>query len=195
MPVIAPQITNYGPDLAGELYARKYNPTFAGDLNVSGEIEMTSDISNNTGLVHYNVGASDYPLYPSFVKITDAGSITKEGSATVIPESAYTIPVDGYYSYTAQVSLDTVGTVADGDILTLYADISGGGVTPVIGTNNIIDVAENASNVIRLAYSGLMMEKLTAGQIVRFLHSEAGTYTFSSGAVQIAYKYEGNKAV
>jgi hypothetical protein len=195
MPVIAPQITNYGPGPENELYARKYNPVFSGDLTVTGEIEMTTDISNNTGLVHYNVDASDYPLYPSFVKITTAGSITKQGSATEITESQFVIPLDGYYSYTAQIILGTVGTVADGDILTLFGDISGGSLTPINGTTNIIDVAENSSNAIQIAVSGLIYDKLTAGQVIRFFHSEAGTYTFSTGSVQVAYKYEGNKAL
>lgn len=195
MPVIAPQITNYGPDLAGEFYARKFNPTFSGNLNVSGEIEMTTDISNNTGLVHYNVGASDYPLYPSFVKITPAGSITKQTSGTLVPETAFTIPIDGYYSYTAQISLGTVGTVADGDILSIFGDISGGSLSPINGTVNIIDVAENSANSIQIVVGGLIFNKLTAGEVIQFYHSEAGTYTFSSGSVQVAYKYEGNSAL
>jgi hypothetical protein len=135
--------------------------------------------------------------YPGAVKICDIGSITKQSSATLVPESAFTVPAgyDGYYSYTAQVSMDTVGTVADGDIMTLYLDLSGGSLTPVAGSINIIDIAENVNDVIFTAPSGIIMQRLVAGNIIQLYHSEAGTYTFSNGAVRVAYSYLGDTAL
>jgi hypothetical protein len=170
--------------------------------------DIRKDVTDN---ITFTVGSSAVPTarlrkettagtatyYPGAVKICDIGSITKQSSATLVPESAFTVPAgyDGYYSYTAQVSMDTVGTVADGDIMTLYLDLSGGSLTPVAGSINIIDIAENANDVIFTAPSGIIMQRLVAGDIIQLYHSEAGTYTFSNGAVKVAYSYLGDTAL
>jgi hypothetical protein len=162
-----------------------------GDVSTDGNI----DLSGSTKVVEYNISGTAYKLYPSFLKITTAGAITKQATATEITESQYTVPLDGYYSYTLQVILGTVGTVADGDIMSLFADISGGALTPINGTVSIIDVAENSANSIQIALSGIIFDRLTAGQMIRFFHSESGTYTFSTGSVQVVYNYIGDQAL
>jgi hypothetical protein len=166
--------------------------------DASDNITMTIGSSVAPGAtLRRQTTAGTATYYPGAVKICDIGSITKQTSATLVPESAFTVPAgyDGYYSYTAQISMDTVGTVADGDILSIYLDLSGGSLTPVAGSINIIDIAENANDVIFTAPSGIIMQRLVAGNTIQLYHSEAGTYTFSNGAVRVAYSYLGDTAL
>lgn len=184
-------------DAKGRLNFSVYTgPTFGDEIKLQIDASNNNIVATDDAVFTQNIGSTQYNLYPSLVKIATAGSITKQASATEITESRFTIPTGftGYWSYTAQVSLGTVGTVVDGDIFTLYADVSGGSLTPINGTINIVDVAENSSNSIQIALSGIIMQQLTAGQIISFYHLEAGTYTFSSGSVQVAYNYIGNTA-
>jgi hypothetical protein len=139
-------------------------------------------------------------VYPSAVKINTAGTITKQTSATLVPNSAFTIPagLDGYYSFTAQLSLDGVGdTTGTADYLETYLDLSGGSLTPIVGTINILDVVESSTNVIRATFNGIIMQRLTAGQTIQMYHSESPSagFTFSSGSIQIAYTYLGDRAL
>jgi hypothetical protein len=135
-----------------------------------------------------------YNLYPAGVKINAAGSITKQATATLVPESEFTIPtnLDGYWSFTAQVLLGTVTTVDLGDIFSLFLDISGGSLTPLVGTSNVVHVAENSSNAISFCCSGIIGQRLVAGEIVRLFHLEAGTFDWSTGSVQVSYNYLGD---
>jgi hypothetical protein len=144
-----------------------------------------------------NTGGTDRTIYPGAVKICTAGSITKETTATLVPESAFTIPagLDGYYSFTAQVSLGGVGTVSDGENFQLYLDVSGGSLTPVNGTINIIDMTENSANTFSQTPGGIIMQRLTAGQVIQLYHLEQGSYTFTSGSIQVAYTYLGDTAL
>jgi hypothetical protein len=157
---------------------------------------MEIDASSNTIRTDGGSRFADrgYNLYPGGVKITTAGSITKETSATLVPESAFTIPtdLDGYYSFTAQVTLGGVGTVADGENFQLYLDVSGGSLTPINGTINIIDMTENTANTFSQTPGGIIMQRLTAGQVIQLYHLEQGSYTFSSGSIQVAYTYLGD---
>ena len=160
---------------------------------------MEIDASANVIRTDADARFSDrgYNLYPGGVKITTAGSITKETSATLVPESAFTIPVglDGYYSFTAQVSLGGVGTVSDGENFQLYLDVSGGSLSPINGTINIIDMTENSANAFSQTPGGIIMQRLTAGQVIQLYHLEQGSYTFSSGSIQVAYTYLGDTAL
>jgi hypothetical protein len=178
------------------LTANDEDVVITGDLAVGGSITMTNaDISNSANIINYSVGGTIYPLFPSFVKITTAGTITKQTSATLVAESAFTIPMDGYYSFTAQISLGGVGTVADGENFQLYLDVSGGSLTPINGTINILDMTENTANSFSQTPTGIIMQKLTAGQVIQLYHLEQGSYTFSSGSIQVAYAYLGNDAL
>ena len=156
-----------------------------------------ADISNNTAssLLRYTVDTTEYPLYPSIVSVKNSGTITKQTTATLVPESAFTVPFTGYYSYTVQISLGAVGTVAVGDVFQFYADVSGGTLTPINGTIYTIQMAENATNTANIVGSGLIYQRLNAGEIIQFYHLEAGAFTFTSGGFQAAYKYEGNFAI
>lgn len=143
---------------------------------------------------NYRFKDRGYNIYPGGVKITTAGAITKETSATLVPESAFTVPagLDGYYSFTAQISLGTVGTVADGDNIAIYLDVSGGSLTPVNGTINILDMTENSANAFNATPGGIIMQRLTAGQVIQLYHLETGSYLFSTGSIQVAYTYLGD---
>jgi hypothetical protein len=167
------------------------------DLTHSTRMEI--DASSNTIRTDGGSRFADrgYNLYPGGVKITEAGSITKETSATLVPESAFTIPVglDGYYSFTAQISLGGVGTVSDGENFQLYLDVSGGSLSPINGTINIIDMTENSANAFSQTPGGIIMQRLTAGQVIQLYHLEQGAYTFSSGSIQVAYTYLGDTAL
>jgi hypothetical protein len=182
----------------------------AGDVSVAGDLEVLgnatidgqllmdgADISNNANLIYYDISAISRPLFPGLVDITSAGTITKQTSATLVPESAFTIPVgfDGYYSFTAQILLGTVGTVADGENIQIYLDVSGGSLTPIAGTTNIIDMTENSANTFAQTPGGIIMQKLKAGDIIQLYHLEQGSYTFGSGSIQVAYTYLGNTAI
>jgi hypothetical protein len=178
--------------------------TVAGDLDVLGNATIDkqllmdgADISNNANLIYYDISGISRPLFPGAVKITSAGSITKQTSATLVPESAFTIPVgfDGYYSFTAQITLGTVGTVADGENIQMYLDISGGALSPINGTVNILDMTENTANSFSQAPSGIIMQKLNPGDIIQLYHLEQGSYTFGTGFIQVAYTYLGNTAL
>jgi len=155
-------------------------------------------IDASTNLIRTDGGSrfSDrgYKLYPAGVKINAAGSITKQATATLVPESEFTIPtnLDGYWSFTAQVLLGTVTTVDLGDIFSLFLDISGGSLTPLVGTSNVVHVAENASDAISFCCSGIIGQRLVAGEIVRLFHLEAGTFDWSTGSVQVSYNYLGD---
>jgi hypothetical protein len=337
MPVIAPVVTNYGPGINNELYARKINPQFSGDVVVNGALTVDGDIyastiisipdtSNNpfyikndknlvvpsstgsiemplnaliveagvdridisqagVGLATYKpisqnlitsgnaenigdlacygintlgqpvkygairvscvdptanamrgridfivkrnnqntellqidasqnaiktqggarfvdtTGDIDRTIYASALKVCEAGAITKNTNATVVPEADFTIPVglNGYYSYTAQISLDGVGDVSGAnDYITTFLDLSGGSITPLVGTNNIITVVENPSNSVRIVVSGIIMERVVAGQTLRFYHSESSDagFTFTGGAITVTYMYLGDSTL
>ena len=163
--------------------------------NIHGSI-MTMDASSNAIATANSSRFADrgYNLYPAGVKITNAGAITKQTSAVVVPESAFTIPVglDGYYSFTAQIILGTIGTVADGDNISIYLDVSGGSLSPVLGTVNILDMTENSASSFSATPGGIIMQRLTAGQVIQLYHIETGSYLFGSGSIQVAYNYLGD---
>jgi hypothetical protein len=166
------------------------NVTIASNKNIG----MTTDISNNTGLVRYTISGASYPLYPMFVRVGAAGTITRQASATAVPESIFTIPMDGYYSFTSQISLTGVGTIAEADNITIYLDVSGGSLTPVNGTINTIDMTKNAANNFNATPGGIIMQKLTAGQVLQLYHLEVGSFAMS-GSIRTAYSYLGNTAI
>ena len=157
------------------------------------DIATAADIAANTNMILYSISSASYPVYPQFVNVTTAGAITKQTTATLITQSAYTVPLAGYYSFTAQVSLGTVGTIVAEDTLSIYADLSGGAVTPIAGSISLIDVAENSANAINQVVSGMFMQKFAVGDVIQFYHIEGGSaWTFGSGTVQVAYMYQGN---
>jgi hypothetical protein len=165
-------------------------------LNNTNTIFMQLDASENVIKTQNDARFEDrgYKLYPSAVKINTAGVITKQATATEVSGSSFTIPtgLDGYWSFTAQVSLSTVASIDASSNIQIFADISGGSLTPINGSINVADITANATGSTFIAYSGLMYDRLTAGQTVRLFHLEAGGYTFASGSIQVAYKYEGD---
>ena len=178
MPILNSQTVRNAVD--DDYYVRK---GANGDATITGDLYVAGSIFE-----------SGRKVYPGAVRITSAGAITKQTTATLVPESSFTIPADlpGYYSFTAQVSLGGVGTVADGENFQLYLDVSGGSLTPINGTINILDMTENTANTFSQTPSGIIMQRLTAGQVIQLYHLEQGAYTFSSGSIQVAYTYLGD---
>jgi hypothetical protein len=145
-------------------------------------------------------GDIDRTIYASALKICDAGVITKNTNATVVPEANFTIPVglNGYYSYTAQIALDGVGDVSGAnDYITTYIDLVGGSPTPINGTNNITTIVENPSNSVRIVVSGIINHRVVAGNTFNFRHSESSDagFTFTSGSIQVTYMYLGDSVL
>jgi hypothetical protein len=192
MPILNSQVVR---NAVGDDY---YVPKSAnGNVSITGELYMTSDISNNTGLVHYVDGGVDYPLYPSFVKIISPATITKQTTQTKVTALAFTIPETGYYSMTAQISLATIGSSTPAsDTITIYGDLSGGSVTPLNGAINTFNVVPNASSAFYATSSGVLQQKLNAGDIIEFYHLESGGFTIgASSSIGVVYSYLGNKAI
>lgn len=187
--------------------------TIGGDLTVGGassflddiavannkDILMGSDISNSTGLVSYTVGASGYFLYPSFVKIVSpVPTIAKSTTPALVTGGDFTVPLDGYYMLTAQISLAVIGSSTPAsDTITVYADVSGGSITPINGAINTFNVVPNAAVAFYATSSGLIQQKLTAGTVLQVYHLESGGFTYSSGSstIGISYTYVGNRAI
>ena len=167
------------------------------NVNITGELYMTTDLSNNTGLVRYNVSGGSYPLYPSFVKVITPAAITKQTTQTKVAALAYTIPQDGYYNITAQISLASIGSSTPAsDTITIYADLSGGSVTPLNGAINTFNVVPNASSAFYATSSGVIQQKLIAGDVIEFYHLESGGFTIGvSSGIGVTYQYLGNNAV
>jgi hypothetical protein len=167
------------------------NATIASNKNIL----MTSDISNSLGLINYTVSGAEYPLFPRFVDINVSGVITKQTVDTLVPSSVLTIPMDGYYAYTAQVNLVGVVGVVAGDMMSTFIDLSGGSLVALDGTNNIIDMTARAGE-FSVASSGNIMTKLIAGEVIRLYHYEVGSFTFGvTSNIQVAYRYLGNDAI
>jgi hypothetical protein len=156
------------------------------------EIDASANVIRTDGGSRFS--DRGYNLYASAVKINTAGTITKVATATEVPESPYTIPtgLDGYWSFTAQISLADVSGVDASSNIQVFADISGGALTPINGSINVSDITPNATDSTFIAYTGLMFDRLTAGDVIRLIHLEAGAFTFTSGSIQVAYKYEGD---
>lgn len=185
------------------------NPTTAatrGRINFgvrAGAIErvmMQIDASRNIIQTQEGARFSDrnYTIFPSATKICEAGAITKQTSATIVTESIFTIPtnLDGYYSYTAQINLNTVADVSGpNDFMSVYLDLCGGILSPIPGTENIITITENANDAVRVVVSGIIMQRLVAGDSIRLLHAESADagFTFASGTIQVAYNYLGDQ--
>jgi hypothetical protein len=118
----------------------------------------------------------------------------------VVSESSFTIPdgLPGYYSFTAQISLSGVGDVSGAnDFMTTFLDLSGGSLTPINGTINIVTIVENTSNVVDVVVSGVIMQRLAVGDVIRLFHSESSDvgFTFTGGSIQVAYTYLGDTAL
>jgi hypothetical protein len=152
-----------------------------GGANVLGDLSIEGTIYDSTRA-----------LYPTIVRIGSDGAITKSTSVVAITNSEYTIPLSGYYSFTAQIVVGVVGTVADGDTFALFLDIDGGTVDPLNGTSTVFDMTENADQVFKACPSGIIMTRLTAGQVIRAYHRESGSFTYGNSYVKVAYSYLGD---
>lgn len=172
--------------------------TIGGDLTISGEIVLdNADLSNNTGLVRYDVSGVSYPIYPSFCKIITPVAITKQTTLTKVTGLVYTIPQTGYYNMTAQISLASIGSSTPAsDSITIYGDLSGGSVTPLNGAINTFNVVPNGSSAYYATSSGVLQQLMNAGDIIEFYHIESGGFTFGvSSAIGVTYTYLGNNSV
>jgi len=175
--------------------------TVAGTTILAGEVEVpNADIANTENIITYTVDASAYPIYPSFVKLCPAGIIAKStASAALVPEGTLLVPIDGYYAFTIQVNLNNVGDVSgSAEWMETFLDTSGAPIVGISGTDSIIDVIENTTNVVRYVYSGIIMGKLTKGEYLNLYHQESNQAAFTfdaTSSILVAYQYLGNKPI
>jgi hypothetical protein len=191
---------NGDSEIVGDLLVGGYLAV-AGTSILAGEVEVpNADIANTENIITYTVDSSAYPIYPSFVKLCPAGTISKaSASPALVPEGTLLVPMDGYYSFTIQVNLDNVGDVSGSvEWMETFLDTSGAPIVGISGTSNIIDVIENTTNVVRYVYSGIIMGKLTKGEYLNLYHQESNQAAFTfdaTSSILVAYQYLGNKPI
>jgi hypothetical protein len=180
-------------NVVGSIFANQGN--FDDDITVNGVSNLFNDV--NIGGILELQGSK---VYPQFVKINDAGTITKQTTSTIVPNSEFTIPEgkSGYYFYSAQISLTGVGDVSGAnDFMTTFFDISGGSLTPINGTINTTTIVESTTDSVFFVVNGIIMQRLESDETIRMLHleSEDAGFTFTSGSIIVAYNYLGDTAL
>jgi len=143
---------------------------------------------------------SSLPISPSIttaysananrIRVSPTGLIRHETVETAIPESLFTIPYEGYYSYSIQISTALLNGVVAGDLFTFYAQLADG--NDINGTSTMLAIVPNVlNNNFYINISGIITRKLNVGEIIRFLHVDTGVYTYT-GAFTVAYCFLGN---
>jgi hypothetical protein len=129
---------------------------------------------------------------PSLMKSTSAistgSTVSFTNTAEVLTNSAVTAPYTGYYQFMAQFTSTSIGSFDAGtDVMTFYADISGGALTPLVGS--IKDITNVTATTFETTFSGYAFA--TAGDIIRLIHIDTGTFTISGGALFVLWQYMG----
>lgn len=170
-------------------------------------IRATTDASNNIAVA---IGASQAPArnvrltnvdasgtttyWPSLMRTTAATSsgadISFSNTATQLSTNlSFAAPYTGFYQFMGQFKATTIGTFNVGtDTITFYADISGGGLSPLVGlTHDIVDVGTGSN--VEMTFSGYV--SATAGEIVNMYHIDEGTFTITGGVLFGIWKWMG----
>lgn len=132
---------------------------------------------------------------PSLMKSTSAissgSTVSFTNTAEVLTNSTVTAPYTGYYQFMAQFTSTSIGSFDAGtDVMTFYADISGGALTPIVGS--IKDITNVTATTFETTFSGYAYA--TAGDIIRLIHIDTGTFTISGGALFVLWQYMGDGA-
>jgi hypothetical protein len=72
--------------------------------------------------------------------------------------------------------------------MTFYADISGGALTPIVGS--IKDITNVTATTFETTFSGYAFAN--AGETIRLIHVDTGTFTITSGSVYVLWQYMGD---
>jgi hypothetical protein len=132
---------------------------------------------------------------PSLMKSTSAissgSTVSFTNTAEVLTNSSVVAPYTGYYQFMAQFTSTAIGSFDAGtDVMTFYADINGGALTPIVGS--IKDITNVTATTFETTFSGYAFAN--AGETIRMIHIDTGTFTITSGALYVLWQYMGDGA-
>lgn len=168
--------------------------------------DVRKDVTDN---ITYTIGSSQAPetrlrkettagiveYVPSLMKTTSAktsgSTVSFTNTAEVLANSSVVAPYTGYYQFMAQFTATAIGSF-DGvsDVITFYADISGGSLTPIIGS--IHDITSVNGTNFEYSFGGYAFAN--AGETIRMIHIDTGSFTMTSGVLYVLWKYMGDGA-
>jgi hypothetical protein len=168
--------------------------------NNTHNVRMRIDSSNNTISTVNNSRFNDrgYNMYPTALKICEAGVITKQTDITAVPESEFTIPenLGGYYSYSAYIFLAGVGDVSGAnDYIDTTFSKNG---DSFLGSQGIItSVVKSDANAVRISLGGIFPVRFNPGDVLLMFHRESPEvgFTFDIGSIQVVYQYLGDNVL
>jgi hypothetical protein len=89
----------------------------------------------------------------------------------------------------AQFTSTAIGSFDAGtDIMTFYADIEGGALTPIVGSIN--DITNVTATTFERVITGYAFAN--AGETIRMMHVDTGTFTITGGVLYVLWKYMGD---
>ena len=176
---------NIGSDadiLAGDDVIATGDLVAGADLSVTGNATITGTLT-----------VSGSAVIPQPMKSTSAKSngslITFTNTAEVLSNSSVVASRTGYYQFMAQLQTVSIGSFDAGtDAMTFYADISGGSLSPILGS--IKDITNVMASGFETTFSGYAYA--TAGETIRLIHVDTGTFTITSGSVYVLWQYMGD---
>ena len=156
---------------------------------------ITTTIGNSTApetLLQNITSAETLTYQPSRMKATSAissgSTVSFTNSAEVLTNSSVVASRTGYYQFIAQFKTDAIGTFDAGtDVITFYADISGGSLTPLIGS--IHDITYTTATTFEYTFSGYAFA--TAGDTINLIHIDTGTFTMTNAVLFVLWNYIG----
>lgn len=162
--------------------------------DASNNITMTigSSIAPNATLQLSISGETTVAYEPSRMKATSAissgSTVSFTNSAEILTNSSVVASRTGYYQFIAQFRTDAIGTFDAGtDIISFYADISGGSLTPLIGS--IHDITYTTATTFEYTFSGYAFA--TAGDTINLIHIDTGTFTMTNAVLFVLWNYIG----
>jgi hypothetical protein len=162
--------------------------------DASDNITMTigSSIAPNATLQLSISGETTVSYQPSRMKATSAissgSTVSFTNSAQILTNSSVVASRTGYYQFIAQFRTDAIGSFDAGtDIISFYADISGGSLTPLVGS--IHDITYTTATTFEYTFSGYAFA--TAGDTINLIHVDTGTFTMTNAVLFVLWNYIG----
>lgn len=165
---------------------------------------IQKDVSNN---VTFTVGGPNapeaslkvqnstatYDYTPTLIKATSAissgSTLSFTNTAEKLTNASFTAPYTGYYQFLGQVRITSISSFDVGtDSITFYADVSGGSLSPLVGSINDICCVASGSD-FEQTISGYVYA--TAGQTIDMYHIDVGVFTITGGSLFILWKFMG----
>jgi hypothetical protein len=181
------------------IFARLGESSNFGNLSVTGDVTASGDliagddlIVNGDATITGTLTVSGDAVIPQPMKSTSAVSsgstVSFTNTAEVLTNSSVTASRTGYYQFMAQFTSTSIGSFDAGtDVMTFYADISGGALTPIVGS--IKDITNTTATTFETTFSGYAYA--TAGDVIRLIHIDTGTFTITDGALYVLWQYMG----